>query len=45
MRAYIQYLDAYGEWKATERMDRSLADVECAAMLAHGMDAFVRACN
>ncbi len=45
MRAYVQFMDAYGEWQVTERMSAEMANKECAAMISAGMDAFVRACN
>jgi hypothetical protein len=42
--AYVQYLNAYGEWKATERMTLERAEIEAASMHP-SQEAFVRACN
>jgi hypothetical protein len=44
MRAYVQYLNAYGEWQVTERMSVDNAKVVAKSMMLH-QQAFIRVCN
>lgn len=42
--AYVQYLNAYGEWQVTERMSLDEAEATAASMLDI-QKAFVRRCG
>ena len=42
--AFVQYLDAHGEWQITERMVRAKAEVVAASMFPR-QQAFVRVCG